>query len=43
MNNKLKQVLEVAIKQQEKHSYDPHIAKLFVPIIDTINEQLNEK
>jgi response regulator RpfG family c-di-GMP phosphodiesterase len=43
MNNKLKQVLEVAIQQQEKHSYDPHIAKLFVPIIDTINEQLNEK
>jgi hypothetical protein len=43
MNNKLKQVLEVAIKQQEKHSYDPHIAKLFTPIIDTINEELNEK
>lgn len=43
MNNKLKTVLEVAIKQQEKHSYDPHIAKLFTPIIDTINEQLNEK
>lgn len=43
MNTQLKAVLEVAVKQQEKHSYDPHIAKLFTPIIDTINEQLNEK
>ena len=43
MKTQLKAVLEVAIKQQEKHSYDPYIAKLFVPIIDTINEQLNEK
>lgn len=42
MNN-LEAVLAVAVKQQEKHSYDPHIAKLFTPIIDTINEQLNEK
>lgn len=39
----LQAVLEVAIKQQEKHSYDPHIAKLFTPIIDIINEQFNEK
>lgn len=41
--NKLELILEVAIKQQEKHSYDPHIAKLFTPIIDIINQQLNEK
>lgn len=39
----LQAVLEVAIKQQEKHSYDPHIAKLFTPIIDIINQQLDEK
>jgi len=38
----LQAVLEVAVKQQEKHSYDPHIAKLFTPIIDAINEELNE-
>ena len=41
--NKLEAVLEVAIKQQEKHSYDPYIAKLFSPIIDAIIEKLNEK
>lgn len=43
MKTQLKKVLEIAVKQQEKHSYDPHIAKLFTPIIDIINEQLNEK
>lgn len=43
MKTQLNKVLEIAVNQQEKHSYDPHIAKLFTPIIDTINEQLNEK
>lgn len=37
MKTQLEKVLEVAVKQQEKHGYDPHIAKLFTPIIDTIN------
>jgi hypothetical protein len=41
--NKLEQVLNCVLEQQEKHSYDPHIAKLFTPIIDTINNQLNKQ
>jgi chorismate mutase len=40
--NKLEQVLNCVLEQQEKHSYDPHIAKLFNPIINEIKDLQNE-
>jgi hypothetical protein len=43
MNYKLEQVLNCVLEQQEKHSYDPHIKKLFNPIINAINDLQDEK
>ena len=41
--NKLEKVLNCVLEQQEKHSYDPHIAKLFNPIINLIDKLNDEK
>ncbi len=41
--NKLEQVLKCTLAQQKEHSYDPHIAELFNPIINLIDKLNNEE
>jgi ubiquitin C-terminal hydrolase len=43
MNNKLEQILKCTLAQQKEHSYDPHIAELFNPIINVIKDLQDEK